>query len=271
MGSIEGIKVLAFDVFGTCVDWRSSVTQELADKANGKVTSATFQSTAEEPKGRVLAMTEKDWARFAQSWRDSYKSFCKTFRPRVMQWKSIDQHHHDSLVELLNQWELSGLYSEDEIKDLSQAWHRLRPWDDTAEGIQRLGTRFRTATLSNGNRGLLEDLNAYGHLRFQTILSAADFRAYKPNPEVYLGAAAAVACQPQEVALVAAHLGDLEAARSCGLKTVYVERPGEEEWLPGEERFEKAREWVDIWISETEGGFVELANRLVGPATISSV
>lgn len=120
--------------------------------------------------------------------------------------------------------------------------------------------RFVTATLSNGNRENLRDLNKMVDDEFAVIVSAADFKAYKPDPAVYEGLVKTLGVQPGEVALVAAHLYDLEAARRLGIKTVYVERPEEEAWV--REKVEGAREWVDVWVSVEEPGFLELARRL---------
>ncbi len=256
------IQALTFDVFGTVVDWRSSVEAELRRLAESKINSAGFRSLPETLQNRVEQLTAEDWARFAAEWRARYGSFTQSFVPGESQWKDIDTHHHESLVELLDQWQLSGLYAEHEVAELSRVWHRLQPWPDSSQGLHMLGQRFTTATLSNGNRSLLRDLDEFGNLGFKTIISAADFGAYKPHPEVYLGAARTLGLRPQQVAMVAAHLGDLEAARSQGMRTVYVERPGEEAWGAGEERHQRARAWVDVWVSQGEQGFVQAARRL---------
>jgi 2-haloacid dehalogenase len=256
------VKALVFDVFGTCVDWRYSVEEALRNGAAGKVASAAFASLPDELQTRVKEMTSQDWADFAQAWRNSYGNFTWSFVPGLTEWKDIDTHHRDSLIELLDEWELSGLYDQDEIEKLSKTWHFLRPWPDSSEGIHLLGTKLVTCTLSNGNNALLVDLNSHGDLGFRKLISAEDFRAYKPNPAVYLGACETLGLAPQQVIMVAAHLGDLAAARSCGLKTAYVERSREEEWEPGQQDYEEAREWVDVWIGQDQGGFVKLAEEL---------
>lgn len=256
------VKALTFDVFGTVVDWRSSVEAELNKVVKKKTTSPEFQSLSPETSERVKALTEQDWATFAQQWRDSYKKFTRGFVPGETPWKDIDTHHYDSLVELLDKWKLQDLYSEDEIKDLSLVWHRLTPWSDSSEGIHTLGTAFITSTLSNGNRSLLKDLNDFGNLGFQKLTSAEDFSAYKPSPAVYLGAAKSFGVKPEEVAMVAAHLNDLQAAKSLGLRTIYVERLSEEDWEEDDPRFQEARKWVDIWVSQDEAGFVTVAQKL---------
>ncbi len=259
------LRALTFDVFGTVVDWRSTVVETLVARAKVKSSSPEFQSVPEVVRLRVAALGEADWAVFAQQWRDAYKVFCKGFVPGATEWKDIDAHHHDSLVELLDKWKLfPGLYDSDEIRELSLVWHRLRPWEDSPEGIGALGSRYVTSTLSNGNPALLKDLDDFGGLGFRTFVSAADFGAYKPHPDVYLGAARTLGCQPGEVAMVAAHLGDLAAAHACGFKTIYVERRGEEDWDPGEERYQRAKSLVDIWVSEGEGGMMQVSRLLCG-------
>lgn len=213
------------------------------------------------------------WAAFTQQWHDSYSAFTRSFEPGRTPWKDVDAHHRDSLAALLAAHGLAGAYDGGELQHLSRVWHRLRPWADAREGLRRLNGGERglvTATLSNGNRALLRDLNdgpqageGEGGLGFQRLLSAEDFGAYKPHPSTYLGAAAALGgLEPRQVAMVAAHLGDLAAARACGLRTIYVERPREEAWGPEEARYKEAREWVDLWVGEGEGGFVEVARRL---------
>ncbi|KAI1773357.1 haloacid dehalogenase [Hypoxylon cercidicola] len=260
--ALQNIKALTFDVFGTVVDWRSSVSEELARCAKQKIASSTFDSLPEPSRTRLGAMTDDDWAKFAQEWRVTYHGFTQGFVPGKSAWKDIDTHHYDSLHELLRKWGLTGVYADGEARALSLVWHRLRPWEDSAAGIRRLGTRLVTSTLSNGNQSLLRDLNTFGELGFRRIISTADFGAYKPHPSTYLGAAGALGAKPEDVAIVAAHLGDLAGARSNGLRTIYVERPQEEAWGPEEQRYKEAREWVDLWVSQGEGGFLEVAKRL---------
>ncbi|KAF9882317.1 haloacid type ii [Colletotrichum karsti] len=256
---LSNVKALTFDVFGTVVDWRSSVTDELKSRASTKLESDTI--TAEDKK----ALAAVDWSRFAQDWRDSYKEFTHGYVPGKTEWKDIDAHHHDSLVSLLETYSLQNVYSADEVRDLSLVWHRLRPWPDSSSGLRRLGSKFVTSTLSNGNRGLLRDLDSFGNLGFKRILSGEDWKAYKPNPVVYDGAVTALlgeGAEKGQVAMVAAHLGDLAAARGRGFKTVYVERLREEDWDVGSQQYEEARGWVDVWVKEGEGGFEEVAKRL---------
>lgn len=263
--ALKGIKALTFDVFGTVVNWRISVEDALSSGLSTKLASSDFQSLPPGLQQRAQALADTgDWApAFAQQWRNAYSKFTQGFRAGETAWKDIDAHHHDSLIELLDKWELSGLYTPAEISELSLVWHRLQPWPDSSEGLGALNAlELVTSTLSNGNTSLLTDLNEYGGLGFQRIISAEDFKAYKPDPKTYLGAAEKIGVQPGEVAMVAAHLGDLEQARKNGLHTIYVEREKEEAWGVEEDRYAAAKEWVDLWVGVDEGGFVEVAKRL---------
>lgn len=257
---LTNVKALLFDIFGTVVDWRSSVTDEISLRTFRKLSSQGILSPA--LKLRLEGLTQPDWDRFVQEWHDSYSAFTRSFNPETDAWKSIDQHHHDSLVELLGKWDLEGLFTASEIESLSLVWHRLAPWPDSADGLADLGRRYTTGTLSNGNTSLLRDLGDFGGLSFDEIFSAETFKAYKPNPATYLGAVRALGLQPGEVALVAAHLGDLHAARGYGLRTIYVERDAEEAWGREEARYTEAKAWVDLWVTEEEKGLLTVAEKL---------
>lgn len=263
LAPLSGVKALAFDVFGTTVDWRTSITEELALRAHRKHAAPDLPPAL---RSRLERLSADDWARFAQAWHESYGAFTHSFDPARDAWRTVDEHHRDSLADLLRGWGLDGLYSPAEVESLSLVWHRLRPWPDAADGLSALGAEgglgLTTTTLSNGNVALLRDLDDFGSLGFHRLLSAETFRAYKPNPATYLGVARELGLEPSEVAMVAAHLADLQAARSCGLRTIYVERPQEEAWAKDDEKYQQARGWVDVWISEQEDGFVSLARRL---------
>ncbi|KAK3370258.1 HAD-like domain-containing protein [Podospora didyma] len=257
------IKALTFDVFGTCVDWRTSVVSALEEAAARKTASPSFSSSVpQDVQVLVKSFTHDSWASFAQEWRSSYGRFTWGFVPGSSAWKDIDTHHRDSLVELLDSHQLSGLYTPEEMERLSKVWHFLAPWPDSSAGIHELGKRFAVSTLSNGNQSLLADLNEHGDLGFQLLISAEDFKAYKPNPATYLGACRLLGLEPNQVAMVAAHLGDLDAAHELGLRTIYVERSNEESWKQDEPRYAEAKKWVDVWVSENEGGFLTVAERL---------
>lgn len=190
-----------------------------------------------------------------------------------MPFKTIDEHHHDSLVELLAVNGLTDLWLAEKVLELSRMWHYLEPWPDAVGALSAMNDLgMQTCTLSNGNISLLTDMAAFAHLPWTHIFSAELFDAYKPSPKVYQGAVAKLGLKEEDCALVAAHLEDLQAARNCGLKTVYVEREQEEAWPQEEVEKAKKEGWVDIWVGLGEGevgkrGFWEVIRRLGGEAT----
>ena len=143
-------RALLFDVFGTCVDWRSTVTRALKEASR----SALENDSSSIPENvRLVAadVTEEQWGRFAQEWRNTYKEFVKSIaNDRGLAWKTVDEHHFDALGELLTKWNLQGLWQPDEVKDISLIWHKLDPWSDSGDGIKALNTQCSTCTLSNG-------------------------------------------------------------------------------------------------------------------------
>ncbi|KAI9878355.1 MAG: hypothetical protein M1830_001136 [Pleopsidium flavum] len=252
-------KALLFDVFGTVVDWRSTITNTLISHCTTAL-SAADTSLPSAVRLHASTLTPQDWGTFAQQWRNSYKHFTQTHDPSKP-FITIDEHHYTSLKTLLHTWSLTSLFPDAEVHEISLLWHHLNPWPDSSPGISALNQKFTTCTLSNGNVSLLTDMAAYASLPWTHIFSSEHFSAYKPSPLVYNGAAEKLGLQTGQCALVAAHLGDLKAARGCGYRTVYVEREEEEDW--GVEEVEKARRegWIDLWVGLGEGGFLEVARR----------
>jgi 2-haloacid dehalogenase len=199
------LRALVFDVFGTVVDWRSSIIRE------GQLLSAA--------KGLRV-----DWPAFADAWRAGYVPAMERTRAAGAAWADIDTLHRQILDSLLPRFGLDAL-SEAERMHLNLAWHRLMPWPDSVGGLQRLKSRFVVGTLSNGNVSLLVDMAKNAGLPWDCVLSAELARRYKPDPEVYLMAARLLGCMPSQLMMVAAHVDDLRAAKGCGLRTAYVHRP----------------------------------------------
>lgn len=258
-------KALLFDVFGTVVDWRTTITHTLQTHASTALSSPTA-SLSSTVRLRASDLTLTDWDSFAQQWRNSYLVFTQTHDPSRAP-KTVDQHHHSSLIELLQEWQLAGLWLDDEVLEISRAWHFLDPWADSPKGLAELNKLgYVTCTLSNGNRELLSDMATHAALPWTYIFCSTDFGAFKPDPRVYKGAVGKLGLEVGECAMVATHLGDLDAARKCGLQTVYVQREGEEGW--SEERVGEAKKegWVDMWVrldeTDSGGGFLEVARRL---------
>lgn len=229
------IRALAFDVFGTVVDWRSSVIRELADfgRSNG-----------------VCA----DWARFADDWRAGYVPAMDRVRRGELPWTRLDDLHRGRLVELLDGAGIT--VSDSEIDELNRAWHRLDPWPDSVTGLIRLKRSFVITTLSNGNVSLLTNMAKRAGLPWDCVLSAEIFGHYKPDREAYLGCAKILDVAPDELMLVAAHPSDLRAARAAGLATAYVHRPLEQG--PDRTSVRPAEGEFDV----TADDFHDLADRL---------
>jgi 2-haloacid dehalogenase len=200
----RSIRALAFDVFGTVVDWRASIVRE------GQMLSAA--------KGLKV-----DWPAFADAWRAGYAPAMDRTRGAGVAWADIDTLHRQILDSLLPRFGLQSL-NEDELVQLNLVWHRLMPWPDSVGGLNRLRRRFPVSTLSNGNVSLLVDMARNAGLPWDCVLSGELVRKYKPDPEVYLMAARLLGCAPPQLMLVAAHTSDLEAAKDCGLRTAYVHR-----------------------------------------------
>ena len=201
------IQALLFDVFGTVVDWRSSLIDDLGRFAAGKGIAG-------------------DWAAFADDWRALYQPAMEEVRSGRRAWTILDVLHRESLDQLLARHRIAGL-SEADKDHMNRAWHRLRPWPDAVPGLQRLKSRFIVGTLSNGNVGLLTRMARHAGLPWDVILGAETARAYKPLPQAYLASAALLNLEPHQVMLVAAHNGDLAAAAAVGLRTGFVARPTE--------------------------------------------
>jgi 2-haloacid dehalogenase len=234
--ALDGIAALTFDVFGTVVDWRGGVIRE------GEALSARTAIVA-------------DWGELADAWRGAYQPSLSEVREGRQPWTRLDDLHRRSLDRLLPEFGLAGL-DEAQRTDLNLAWHRLDPWPDAVAGLDRLKRRFILATLSNGNVRLLVDMARRAGLPWDAILGAEVARAYKPLPRAYLATAELLNLAPGECLMVAAHYGDLVAARSLGFKTCYVWRrtelgPRVKDDLP-------AAHGLDLVVED----FLELADRL---------
>ena len=129
-----------------------------------------------------------------------------------------------TLDRIVDEFGIQGL-SDAEKADLNRAWHRLKPWPDAPAGLARLKKKFIIAPLSNGNVALMTNLAKYAGLPWDCVLGAELVHHYKPDPEVYRSAADFLGVRRDEVMMVAAHLGDLRAAKREGLRTAFVTRP----------------------------------------------
>lgn len=201
------IKALVFDVFGTMVDWRSSIARE---------TEALLA-----PLGVTV-----NWLAFADAWREQYQPAMEEVRAGRLPFSKLDVLHRRNLDVILTQFAIDQV-DEAARRDLNLAWHRLDAWPDVSPGLQALKARYLLAPCSNGNISLMVDLARRNGFPWDAILGAEVARDYKPKPEVYLAAASAFDLQPDQVMMVAAHSSDLAAAAAVGLRTAFVARPDE--------------------------------------------
>jgi 2-haloacid dehalogenase len=201
------IKALTFDVFGTVVDWRSAIIRE----------------------GTTLR-ADVDWPSFADDWRRLYRPTIGRVTNGELPWATFDELQRVMLEQILEAAQVSRLTEEQKAR-LSAVWQRLDPWPDAVPGLARLKDRFVVCALSNGSVWQLISLAKHGGLPWDEIFSVELFRAYKPDPRVYLGACELLQLAPDQVMMVAAHVYDLQAARANGLRTAFVGRP--DEWGPG--------------------------------------
>jgi 2-haloacid dehalogenase len=201
---LSGVRALTFDVFGTCVDWRSGVAAEAQRLgANNGV--------------------DADWERLADAWRALYGPSMDRVRRGELPWTNFDRLHRQSLDQVLREVGAEG-FDDAAREELTMAWEHLPAWPEAARGLERLARRFTVGTLSNGNRSQQTALIQFAGLPFQRLISAEDFHHYKPDPEVYLGAASALGLDPGQVMMVAAHKSDLRAAQAAGMRAAFVER-----------------------------------------------
>ena len=205
-----GVKALVFDVFGTVVDWRTCVTDAAKNISGDRATGV-------------------DWGAFADAWRtEGYLVPIGEIVGGTRPYSDVETLLGDMLGELLLRYRVD--LAPTEVESLKSVWRRLDPWPDSREGLERLRHHYVLGPLSNGSFALLTEMGKRFGLPWDCILSAELFSAYKPDPRTYQGAARLLGLVPDEVMLVAAHVGDLRAAAAAGLRTAYVPRPLE--WGP---------------------------------------
>jgi 2-haloacid dehalogenase len=200
-------KALFFDVFGTLVDWRTSIAREAQAML--------------EPRGFAL-----DWLAFADAWRAEYQPAMEEIRSGRLPFCKLDVLHRRNLERILPRFEVAGL-PEDVMRELNLAWHRLDAWPDSAPGLVLLKRRCLIAPVSNGNISLMVDLARRNGFPWDAILGSEVAGDFKPKPRVYLSACEAFDLAPGDCMMVAAHSNDLAAAAANGLRTGHIARPNE--------------------------------------------
>jgi 2-haloacid dehalogenase len=205
--SVQRVEALFFDVFGTLVDFRTSIARE-AERLLG-------------PAGVRI-----DWPAFADAWRREYQPALEEVRSGRRAYVKLDVLHFENLQRLLPRFGIPAL-PEATLRELNLAWHRLDAWPEVPAAMARLKAKFLLAPLSNGNVSLMVDLARRNKFSWDAILGADIARDFKRKPRVYLAACEALDLAPERCMLVAAHSDDLAAAAALGLRTAHVARPNE--------------------------------------------
>jgi 2-haloacid dehalogenase len=235
MADVSAVKALVFDVFGTVVDWRTSLIADFTKWSETRGIKA-------------------DWTALVDGWRAVYQASMDEVRKHPERgYKILDALHRESLEKLVAQLSITGLTDTD-LHHLTMGWHRLQPWPDSIAGLTRLKKKFIISPLSNGNIALLTEMAKFAGLPWDLVMSAELFEHYKPDPETYLGAARLLCLKPEQVMMVAAHNSDLGAAQQQGLKTAFVPRPTEYGPLQSRD-FKPEGEW-DI-VADDFGGMAD--------------
>ena len=238
-------RALLFDTFGTIVDWRTSLIDELTAY------------------GLKLGL-EADWAGLVDAWRSAYVPSMDEVRQGQRPWTKLDDLHRATLDRLVEKFGITGL-TEADLRHINRGWHRLRPWPDSVPGLTRLKQHFIIAPLSNGNMSLLVNMAKSTGLPWDTIFGSDLFHHFKPDRETYLGACELLDLQPEQVMLCAAHNDDLRMAKSLGLKTAFIARPSE--YGPHQCRDLEADEAWDIIATSVEN----LADQLTDQVTLQGL
>lgn len=239
MNRFPDIRAIVFDVFGTVVDWRSSLISSFS--AYG-----------------VQHGLAADWATLVDDWRGAYTTSMDRVRTGLAPWTNLDELHRRSLDELLIARDLTAVGESDRAM-MVDFWHRLDPWPDTVAGLTRLRERFTIGTLSNGNVLLLTDMAKHAGLPWDCVLSAELVQHYKPDPQTYALAIRCLGPRPQNVLMAAAHNEDLLHAKAAGMPTAFIARPAEYGPRQGD-RDLRAADHVDLAVDSIEA----LADALCG-------
>jgi 2-haloacid dehalogenase len=227
---------IVFDTFGSVVDWRSSLINDL---------------TAFGTKREITA----DWTALVDAWRAAYHPSMNRVRTGEQPWTTLDNLHRASLDRLIEQFGIKGL-TEDDLVHMNLGWHRLHPWPDSVPGLTRLKSRFIIGPLSNGNVALLLNMAKFSGIPWDMIFGSDLFGHFKPDPETYLGVPKMLDLRPDQVMMAAAHNGDLAKARGCGLLTAFFPRPGE--YGPNQKRDYAAEQDWDVVATDIQ----DLATKL---------
>jgi len=133
--------------------------------------------------------------------------------------------------------QLGTTLSEETLKAMMNQYLKLPAYPDAPAALETLAARgFKIVAFSNGTenavRGLLEHAGVHG--RFSGIVSVDRIGTFKPDPAVYEYLAAQAHAAKENVWVVSSNPFDVIGAKSCGLRTVWVQRDPKRAFDPWE-------------------------------------
>ncbi|MEL6202171.1 MAG: haloacid dehalogenase type II [Pseudomonadota bacterium] len=203
------IKAALFDVFGTCVDWRSGV--------------ADFVHPFLNDRGLKPNLAEQ----ITDEWRKQYDPSMARVRDGERSYVTLDIIQLENLDTVLERLGVSKSFTAEDRKQLNEAWEHLPAWPDTVGALANLKQELPIAACSNGSKPMMERLASHAGLSWSMICGADTGKNFKPHRDVYLNSCKAMGTKPAETIMVACHADDLDAAAAFGLKTAYFPRPTE--------------------------------------------
>lgn len=239
MAEPHDVRVLAFDTFGTVTDWFTGIT--------GTVSAVI---------GDRLGQIGVSAADFTREWRRRYPPAMHSVESGDRPWTGLDDLQRMTVVDVAAGW---GVTLTDEQRDrLVRGWREIPGWPDAAPALRRLKSRYIISPLSNGSVAMLTEMAKRNDFSWDVIGGSDLWRHYKPAHETYCGLADLLEVAPHEVMMVATHQNDLDAARSYGLRTAFVERPLEWGGAPKDDTGSPGN---DLHATD----LLDLADQLVGP------
>ncbi|KAG8699996.1 hypothetical protein FRC08_004990 [Ceratobasidium sp. 394] len=237
--SLHSVRALVFDLFGTSLDWYTPLTSTL---------NSSYPDVSSD-----------EWSTFAFAWRTAFLAQTATEGKRGT-FRPISELYSDALDDVVksaagNAAEVAAKWTEEDRQEVSKAWSRMIPFEDTVAGVDLLKKKLLVIGLSNGSAAALVPMCKSAELKFDLLLTSDLIGAYKPARKMYQTALHALDLKPEEVAMVAAHEWDLGASQELGMKAIYIERWTEDRAV----NRDALRDRFDLYINE--GGVVELARR----------
>ena len=203
---ISGISALVFDVLGTVVDEDRTVQREAREM---------FAAAALRP---------QDLNPFLDHWQREQGARMDAIRVEGAAWTDSDTIRAIALRELLQSrgWEVPDTVAD----QLATVGHRLDPWPDSADALEKLSRHYPVVALTNGSFSQMVDTFVHAGLRWSLVLSADLAQTFKPAAAMYRLPATHLRIPTGQMLFVAAHPWDLDAAAEQGYRTALIRRPG---------------------------------------------